>query len=254
MNASQLPQGAGARIARQAREQFVAHAEAVLPPLVQAIRSRLSELVDSSGSSRDIQGRRDAMMDFDRKGTAWAQAAARAWRQAIVPPTATARIRLESTSLELIGDDVVERKILSSRLALAIQEKATWELNDLRLRMQYLEGGDELAATDVLRPEALAQLLVEQWDGAELSREAWLLVQDVIQRHILEHVPRAYHEVNEFLIAQGIMRDIDLSARVRRGTTAVPGRKPEHPAAQTQSESHEADGGGGDGGGGGGGG
>ena len=97
-------------------------------------------------------------------------------------PTATARVRLDSASLELIGDDVVERKILSSRLALAIQEKATWELNALRLRMQHLEGGDELATTDVLRPEALSQLLVEQWSSAELARESWVLVQDVIQR------------------------------------------------------------------------
>ena len=186
MNASPLPHGSGTRIARQAREQFVTRAEASLVPMVQAIRARLAELVDSSATSRDMYERRDAMMDFDRKGQAWAQGAAKAWRQAIVPPTATARVRLEAASLELIGNDVVERKILSSRLALAIQEKAAWELNDLRVRMQHLEGDDELASTDILRAEALSQLLVEQWSNAELSREIWALVQDVIHRHILE--------------------------------------------------------------------
>lgn len=231
MSASQLPQGSGARIARQAREQFVARAEALLPPLIQAIRSRLSELMDSSASSREMHERRDAMLDFDRKGATWAQATARAWRQALAPPPAATRTRLESAGLELIGDEVVERKILSSRLALAIQEKATWDLNDLRLRMQYLEGGNELSATDVLRPEALSQLLVEEWGNAELSREAWALVHDVVQQHVLEHVPTAYRSVNEFLVAQGIMRDIDLSSRVRRGATAAsPGGRQERPA------------------------
>ncbi len=234
MNSHQLPQGSGAQIARQAREQFVARAEGALAPMVQAIRARLGELVDSSPSSREMYDRRDAMMDFDRKGQAWAQAVAKAWRQAIVPPIAPARVRLEAASLELIGDEVVERKILSSRLALAIQEKATWELNDLRVRMQHLEGGDELAATDVLRAEALSQLMVEQWGNAELSRGVWTMVQDVIQRHILEHVPDAYRLVNEFLVAQGVMRDIDLSKRVKRGATAAgPGRAQDRGAAET---------------------
>ncbi len=235
MNAPQLPQGSGVQIARQAREQFVARAEGALAPMVQAIRARLVELVDSSPSSREMYDRRDAMMDFDRKGLAWSQAVAKAWRQAIVPAVAPARVRLEAGSLELIGDEVVERKILSSRLALAIQEKATWELNDLRVRMQHLEGGDELAATDVLRAEAIAQLMVEQWGNAELSRELWTMVQDVIQRHILEHVPDAYRLVNEFLVAQGVMRDIDLSKRVKRGTTAPgAGRGQDRGAAESQ--------------------
>ena len=82
-------------------------------------------------------------------------AVSRAWRQAVVPPTTTGRVRMELANLELIGDDVVENKILSSRLAMAVQEKAVWDLNDLRLRVSHLEGGDELAPGDVLRPEAL---------------------------------------------------------------------------------------------------
>ncbi len=254
MNASTLPQGSGARIARQAREQFVARAQAALPPLVQAIRNRLAELADSSGGSREMQERRDAMVEFDRKGAGWGQAAAAAWRRAIVPPTANARVRLEPAGLELIGDEVVERKILSSRLALAIQEKATWELNDLRLRMQYLER-DELAAEDVLRPEALAQLLLEEWGEAQLSRETWVSIQDVIQRTILEHVPEAYRLVNEFLIAQGVMREIDLSARVRRTANgAGPGKTAGRAAAQGSAEAGEADSGSGEASGGGGGG
>ena len=247
MNAPQLPQGAGAQIARQAREQFVARAEAVLAPLVEAIRARLVELVDTSASSREMYERRDAMTEFDRKGRAWGQCVAKAWRQAIVPPTATARVRLEAANLELIGDDVVERKILSSRLAQAIQEKASWHLNELRVRMQHLQGGDELAAGDILRAEALSQLLVEQWTAAELSRELWALVQDVVQRQFLEHVPEAYRAVNEFLIAQGVMPDIDLNARVKRTAPApAAARRQDSATPDTQygQETPGADGGG----------
>ncbi|MDF2462577.1 MAG: hypothetical protein K0Q43_812 [Ramlibacter sp.] len=229
MSAPQLPPATGARLARQAREQFVTRAHAAIPPMQQAIRSRLGELVETSTSSREMQERRDAVMDFDRRGQAWAQGTVRAWQKAVVPPTATARIRLDSGALELIGDEVMERKILSSRLALAIGEKATWELNDLRLRMQYLEGGGELADTDVLRPEALCQMLVEQWGAAELTAQAWAFVQDVIQRHLLEHVPEAYKLTNEFLVGQGVMRDIDLSKRVRRAASAPGARKPDSP-------------------------
>jgi hypothetical protein len=229
VSAPQLPPATGARLARQAREQFVTRARAAIPPMQQAVRSRLGELVETCTNSREMQERRDAMMDFDRKGQAWAQGTVRAWQKAVMPPTATARIRLDSGALELIGDEVMERKILSSRLALSIGEKATWELNDLRLRMQYVEGGDELADSDVLRPEALCQILVEQWGAAELTAQAWASVQDVIQRHLLEHVPEAYKLTNEFLVAQGVMRDIDLSKRVRRAVSAPGARKSDSP-------------------------
>jgi hypothetical protein len=220
VSAPNLPPESGARIARKAREQFVVAAQACLGPMGQAIRNRLSELSQAGAGAREMQERRDAMMDFDRKGANWLQGVSKAWQKAVQPPTATARVRLEALNLELLGEEVMDRKILSSRLALAIGEKVAFELNDLKVRMQYLEGGDEQASTDILRPEALSQLLVEQWDTAGMTREAWNLVQDVVQRSVLEHVPAAYAKANELLIAQGIMRDIDLSTRVKRGVNA----------------------------------
>lgn len=218
-------------LARQAREQFVAAAEGALPPLSDAIRNRLIELVDAAASTREMQDRRDAMLDFERLRGAWQAGTAKAWRKAVVPPTATARVRLEASSFELIGDDVVEKKILSSRLALAILEKATWELNDLKVRMQHLEGGQELASEDVLRPEAVAQLMVEQWVGSGLPQQSWLLVQDVIQLQLVETLVAAYRKANEFLVSQGVMPEIDLSSKVKRGASAVR-RAPARPSAE----------------------
>ena len=238
MSQRRLPIETSARIAREAREQFVTFAQGCLAPMGQAVRNRFSELAQATGSSRDMQDRRDAMMDFERKGSAWAEGTAKAWQKALVPPTAPARVKMEAISLELIGDEVVERKILSSRLAQAIQEKASWELNDLRVRMQHLESNEELASTDVLQPEALAQLLVEQWFAAGLSREAWMMVQDVIQQGILAQVPEAYRLTNEFLVKHGILRDIDLSTRVKRGASPAGGRRSD-PGGNPQGDASE---------------
>src|SRR5438132_59706 len=169
-------------LARQARERFVAHMEGVLPELCESIRNSLAEQMNNAPSSRDMQQRRDALVEFEKEAAKWAESAARAWRRAVIPATATGRVRMQLAALELIGDDVVENKILSSRLAMAVQEKAVWDLNDLRLRICHLEGGEELASEDVLRPEALAQVMVDQWTAAKLSRETWVSVKDVIQQ------------------------------------------------------------------------
>src|SRR6478735_1167306 len=140
-------------LARQARERFVGHMEGVLPALVEAVRSSFADQMNNAPSSRDMQLRRDALVDFEREARKWADGVARSWRRAVAPATATSRARMELSSLSLIGDDVVENKILASRLAMAVQEKTVWDINDLRLRVTHLEGGDDLVSEDVLRPE-----------------------------------------------------------------------------------------------------
>jgi hypothetical protein len=210
-------------LGRKAREVFISQAEGVMGPMADALRAKLIELVDQSASTKEMQDRRDAMLEFERLHKAWTDGTPKAWRRALVPPTATARVRLEAVSLELIGDDVVEKKILSSRLALSVLDKVTWELNDLRLRIQHLEGGDDLQSYDILRPEVSAQLLVEQWVAAGLARETWSLVKDLIQQHMVEQLVTAYGQTNEFLINSGVLPDIDLSKRVRRTSAPAPG-------------------------------
>jgi hypothetical protein len=207
---------AAAPLARQARERFVGHMNAVLAEISDAVRNALGEQMNSAKSSRDMQQRRDALVEFEQQGAKWTDAVGRAWRRALVPPTATGRVRVELASLELIGDDVVENKILSSRLAMAVQEKAVWELNDLKLRITHLEGGEELASEDVLRPEALAQMMVEQWTAVKLPRETWVAVKDVIQQLVVPKALEGYQQANEFLVDSGVLPHIDLRARVRR--------------------------------------
>lgn len=207
-------------LARQAREHFVSRLEGVLQPLSEAIRSRLIEACDLPGSSREAQTRRDAMMEFDQLRKAWLEATTGAWRKSLAPPSTSAKVRLEALNLELIGDDVVENKILASRLALAMAEKATWTLNDLRIRMQHLEDDQELGPHDVLRPETIAQLMIEQWSAAGLQRTTWQLAQEVIQKQMTEGVVAAYESTNEFLVGRGVMPEIDRSAKVKRAASS----------------------------------
>ena len=220
--AAQLPPASTAPVARQAREQFVAYLEGVLPTLSDAIRMKLLELVDSGAGGRGAQERRDAARAFEQHRPRWVQGTARAWRDAVAPPTATARMRLGAINLELIGDDVVENKILSSRLALAVRDKASWELNDLKVRIQHLENVEDLASHDILQPEAVSQLLIEQWTASELQRESWIFVRDVLQQHMVKRMLEAYRQTNQFLIANGVLPEIDLTKRVKRGASSPP--------------------------------
>ncbi|MES2052901.1 MAG: DUF1631 family protein [Pseudomonadota bacterium] len=225
-------------LASQARELFTEHACRVLPLLSRALGERLLVLVDQPGSAPEMQERRDGWLAFQAGGTAWVNGTAKAWRKAQAQPvvSAAARSLIDSGKFELMGDEVMEDKILSSRLALRLLDFASWELNDLRLRIQSLEGIAELRKGDILRPEVLAEKLVEQWTSANLSRELWVLVQDTIQGRMAEHLLEAYHAANEFLVRQGVMAEIDLRPLVKRTPSAVV-------AAQPGSAARAADGG-----------
>jgi len=212
----------------QARALFTERAARILPALAKTIQSKLTALVDQPGSTREMQERRDGWMAFQKSGDAWVRGTAAAWTnaQAIPAPNSPARF-LDSGKFELMDNDVMEDKILASRLALRLLDFASWELNDLRLRIQNLEGIAELNKQDILRPEVLAQHLVEQWSKASLPREVWLAVQSGIQKDLGEHLLETYHATNEFLVQQGVMAEIDLRPLVKRTPSAAgPGLPP----------------------------
>jgi len=213
--ASALPQNTGLQLGRQARERFVADMIGVMPQVAKQVMERVQNLFEQATSSREMQDRRDALQQYQKCYRAWMDGTVKAWQRALLPPTATTRVRLETSAFELIGEEVVENKILSSRIAMAIAEKVIG-LNDLRLRIQSLENTAEMAAHDILRPEVVAQLLVEQWTAAGLSRELWLQVQETVQQQLVERAISAYQRANEFLIERGVLPEIDFKSLVRR--------------------------------------
>ncbi|MEJ8845447.1 DUF1631 family protein [Variovorax rhizosphaerae] len=213
---------ASLQLAREARERFVTATGGVIAPSAHAIRERLTVLSQQVATAREMQEHRDDFLTFRNKESDWVSLAQESWRKALAQvSSSTGSLPNSLSSLELIGDEVVENNILSSRLALVIQDKASFELNDLRLRIQHLEGTTELDSKDVLRPESLAKMLVEQWLAAGLSRPLWTKVQEVVHTRLLEVVVGAYHDANAFLISKGVMPEIDLKKFVKRTGNAT---------------------------------
>lgn len=204
------------QLARETRERFVLATEGAIAPLARAIRDRLTTLSSEAGTARAMQENRDDFVAFQGQATQWVTLSQAGWRKALAASSGGTGTLPSALRLELIGDEVVESNILSSRLAQLIHDKASFELSDLRLRIQHLEGTTELDAKDVLKPETLAKLLVEQWLAAGLSRGLWTRVQDTVQQGLVDVIVKAYESANAHLIANGVMQEIDLKSFVRR--------------------------------------
>ncbi len=218
------PPAQSSAIARQARDHFVAQLEGGLQPLSDAIRARLLELMDGASGNREAQERRDAMLDFEQQRKAWVEATAKAWRKALIPPTATGRVRLDNA--EPLADRRRrggEQDPLLAPRAWPSRKRRPGSSTSCRVRMEHLDG-EELAGHDVLRPEAVAQLTVEQWSACGLSRLAWAQVHELIHQQMTERMVAAYQATNRLLVERGVLPDIDLSARVKRARAGTEAR------------------------------
>ncbi|MES2530990.1 MAG: DUF1631 family protein [Pseudomonadota bacterium] len=215
------PHATSLELARETRERFLSTTSGVIVPLSRAIGERLAAQAGLAGTARDMQERRDDFLAFHERASSWVALTQAGWRQArpmVDERRADAPPSSARSPLALIGDEVVETSILSLRLAEAIRSKAGFDFNDLRLRIQHLEGRTELANDDVLRPETLAGLLVAQWLASGLERAVWARVQDAIQQEVIDTFADAYKSANVFLIENGVMPEIDLKNLVRRPT------------------------------------
>ncbi len=205
-------------LSRSVRQRFVAEVDGVILDMAATAQGRLTALADQPGVARDQQARRDALHDFLRLRDTWIHGVRQAWQQALVAPglSAPRRDGARDQNLTLIGEDEVENGILVSRLVLAISDKVSWELKDLRLRVASLEGGHELADKDMLKPDTLAAILVNHWTACGLSRLAWTMMQDSLAPLVVDRLFSAYQHANEFLIRNGVMPVIEMKSVIRR--------------------------------------
>jgi len=205
------------RLAGDIRQQFVTDAVKTMAEVVSAVHERLRALMDEAASSRDMQVRRDAWTFYQRNKINWLDATARAWQESLAPPVETPKeLSFDMGGLSLVGTDVVENKILASRLVLRVMDKVSSELDDLRLRIRYLEDSDELDRHDILRPDVLVLKLVEEWAASGMPNGSWPLVNDAVQSLMSERLKQAYQKANRTLIEKGVMPTINLKDRVKR--------------------------------------
>ncbi len=213
------------RLARQARQTFVEGLCSGLPELGKTVQEFLATLMTQTGTAREMQSRRDAWMQYQQLHTAWTQRTAKAWQEALAPHVSSTRGQLTNSAagnqFELLSDDVVENKILASRMALTITEQVGPQFDTMRQRTQSLEG-QELDSNDILRPDAVCLLLVEQWVESGLSRTDLQTVVDPLQRDLANLLQKHYQAVNVFYVEQGITPQTDLKSRVRRTGGGAP--------------------------------
>ncbi len=226
------------RLAQEARERFVADAGRMMADVVGAAQERLSTLISEAGSSRDMQARRDAWTFFQKARQPWRDGTVKAWQDALRPVATFTNTDLQDlNALQLVDTDVVENKILASRLVLRVMDKVSSELDDLKLRVRHLEESDDLRREDILRPDVLLLPMVEHWASAGMPNGSWPMVNDAVQALLAERLTVAYHNANVFLIEAGIMPTIDLKDRVRRSAVQTRADRPSHDSRIPDSES-----------------
>jgi Protein of unknown function (DUF1631) len=213
------------RLGRVVRHRFVEGLCAGLPALDAQLHEYLLELTGKTATQREMQAWRDAFTRYQQYRHTWIEGLALAWRSSLAPVVNTARSALSGSfdGFELLSDDVVESKIVASRLALTVAEQSDLAYEGLRQRMLQLDGM-ELESGDVLRPEALCLMLVDQWVHAGLPRADLQLPLDTLQRELSRLVEAQYQQAITLLEAQGVQAMNDLRSRVRRtsGSAGVP--------------------------------
>lgn len=218
----------GFALAQQARERFVLHIGRTLPELVKVIDQRLTALLDSTGTPAEIQLRRDTWGAFKKRHNLWVEDCRTALKKHLAARAGLTESGSISGQLELVAEGAIDDQILASRMAMRVLDKTSTELNELRLRIQFLERRTEMSKSDILLPDVLARLLVDQWKLSSLDREGLSLVQDAIAPLLAAMLLDGYKAANAHLVANGVMEKIDLQALVKRNPNAsgVPSTTP----------------------------
>ena len=190
----------------------------VVPRVAQELVDHLQRQLQNATTGTDAQMAREALCEFEFRHKAWIDDVRTTLQQP--QPVGSAPATALDTQLELVADDAIEMQLLSSKLATRILDTAGQEFTNLRLRMLFAEGRTEFRSGDHLIPEALATALAKAWQGAGLSQDLWKLLGDQLHNRFAQHITQAYAEANRFLIANGVMREIDFAGAVRKAVSA----------------------------------
>ena len=108
------------QLAKAVRERFVAEAGRAMVEVTALVMERLTVLMDEPASARDTQLRRDTWMAYKKVAPVWHEATLKVWRECLEPPKEKKDDKKESGGFELVGTEVVENKILASRMVISV--------------------------------------------------------------------------------------------------------------------------------------
>jgi len=214
-------------LATQARRVYLEALVRGMTPLVAAVGQGASHLLAQGAPHAVTMARRDAVQAWQRSGPNWQMAVVAALRHAAMhgvsdnarehEPTAP----VQSVKMSLVDDSTIEREITSSRLALVMMDRASWEFTDLRTRMQALETHDDLDPLDLLRAHVVARIALDAWNRVGLDANIWQLLHHELHEEFAQLISEAYHETNRWLIAQKVLPEVDLRPFIRRTPQAA---------------------------------
>lgn len=210
-------------LAQQARRSYMEGLLSGLPNVVQAVEQGARLLASQKAEPMVTMKRRELVPDLQKAAPFWLQGMTSMLRGArqtgLVSATGPADLPLPASrhaKLSLVDDDTIEHEIISSKLALSMMDRASWEFTDLRSRINMLEGRDELDTNDVLRPHVFARIISASWRAAGLSLDAWRQLQGVLHEEFALFTEEGYHETNRFLLERHVLPEIDLRPFIRR--------------------------------------
>jgi len=223
-------------LAGQARRLYTEELLKGLVPLVQAALDTARNLLDKPCEHTVFARRRDLLQSLTAGAQAWHRGIVSGLRQSLGPGMTASRAdlplpgtsgasgmsRLSTSgreSLTLVSDDAIELEIVTSRLALAVMDRASWEFADLRSRIAHLEGRNELDPHDMLRAHVLARTVFDAWRAAGQTLEGWRELQPVLHDEFALLVEEAYHETNRWLMDHRVLAEVDLRPFIRRSLT-----------------------------------
>lgn len=214
-------------LATQARRVYLEALVRGMTPLVAAVGQGAANLLIQAVPHAVMMARRDAVQAWQKSGPNWQMAVVSALRHAALHGvTDNARehepvVPVQSSKMSLVDDSTIEREITSSRLALVMMDRATWEFTDLRTRMQALESQDDLDPLDLLRAHVVARVALDAWGRVGLDANIWQLLHHELHEEFAQLVSEAYHETNRWLIAQKVLPEVDLRPFIRRTAQAA---------------------------------
>jgi hypothetical protein len=210
-------------LAQQARRAYVEGVLRGLPAVVQAVEQGSRNLAAQVAENAVAMKRRELVMDLQKAAPFWQQGMVSMLRGALTSGMVSASrpgdlpaAGNRNAALSLVDDDTIEHEILSSRLALAMMDRASWEFTDLRSRINMLEKREELDPNDALRPHVLARIVTSSWRSAGLSLDAWRVLQTALHDEFAHFVEEGYHEVNRWLVERRVLPEVDLRPYIRR--------------------------------------
>ena len=217
-----IPATDHARLASQARQIYIDGLIQALPALLGQVGVQARNLLDRPAEYLTIQRRRDLMQGLLKQSKAWHRAMVAGLQQVQKHGGAALQASEMPTvfgdPMSLVDNDTIEREILTSRLALAIMDRAGWEFTDLRARVAMLEHRGELETHDMLRGHVLARVVLDAWRSSGMTATDWREAQPILHEQFAVLAEEAYHETNRWLIENRVMQEVDLRPYIRRSS------------------------------------